>query len=119
MIMKNKLIFVMTMLMVANVVMVLPQENTLVESLLVNCEALADDEYHQGQFGTNWKTYTITCTITDTQTYSVGGSVGIKKIVGDVNASYTSSHQSSYTMQKDVCGSGGGACLSPASNHPC
>lgn len=69
---------------------------------LANVEALAED-YEIGGWGTNWKTYTTQCTITNT--VHIGISCGIE--VG-------CSHETSYTVTKDVCGKGDGWCMSMA-----
>lgn len=76
--------------------------NTLSDLALANVDALANG-YEIGVSGTNWKTYTVECTITNG--YHFGISCGIE---------FGCSHETSVTVTKDVCGKGDGWCLNTA-----
>lgn len=65
------------------------------ELVLLNVEALADDEYVIGPIGTNWKEYRTQCT----------------RVVG---FDFVLKYEITTTYWTDVCGSGSGYCLSPA-----
>lgn len=95
--------------------------------LLENIEALAGDEYHQGQPGTNWKTYTITCVAygesSDNWYFKSGSYVNVNGVEVGVDYEIGGGGSSSYEpfeFSKDVCGYGAGLCLTSApSGHPC
>jgi hypothetical protein len=105
--------------------------NNLSELTMANMEALAGSEYHLGQPGTNWQTYTISCTVAqqnstgyswywdiETQAYVYGIPVGTGTGGGGSNSSEII--YAPMTYSKDVCGAGLGICLSDApSGHPC
>lgn len=62
---------------------------------LANIEALTQEEYVIGPFGTNWKKYRIECTYT----------IGVDCII---------TASKSYSYWTDACGAGSGSCLAPA-----
>ena len=98
---------------------------------LANIKALAGDEYHKGQWGSNWKKYTISCTVAQQNSNgtswhwdaSVGAYVYGMPVGATAGGSSSNSSNVSYaptTFKKDVCGAGDGSCWESApSNHPC
>jgi len=81
----------------------------IVNVTLANIEAFADNgEYSTGPSGTNWKTYTITCTYTKNN----GSGVLHLGVLGSWG--YESNTSTTWTETKEVCGSGWGTCLATA-----
>ena len=96
--MKKKFLYGIAVLAIAaiaamNIELSNTQNKDLSDIMLKNLEALAD--YEVGPPLTNWKQYTIDCTVT------VGFSYGVV---------YTHT----YTYTTTACGYGTGSCLSPA-----
>ena len=79
----------------------------------LHVEVLAESSTTSGGYvigvpGTNWKTYIVPCTITQT----FGGSIIFAP--GGVGGSVTAQTTISYTVDKECCGKGSGWCLAAA-----
>jgi hypothetical protein len=71
---------------------------------LENIEALADEEYTSGIPGTNWKGYTVTCSVTTGSSYVLHlGPLG--------SYGWSSGSSSTATFQGTKCGYGTGWCI--------
>lgn len=77
----------------------LSQEESAGDITLAGVELVAGANYEVGPWGTNWKSYTTQCTYTTTTGF-------------DYIFVYTESV--TYTVTKNVCGSGAGWCLAAA-----
>ena len=71
---------------------------------LANVEALAQSECPQGIWGTNWKSYIVTCTVINNNTNIL--------YVGPFTFGYQTGNSSTATFQGTKCGYGLGTCLS-------
>lgn len=105
--MKKKLIGIIAIVVIAavarfNVYAPLNAEVKLSDLVLADVEAQANN-YEIGGWGTNWKDYMTSCTITET--VKVGWNFMLQIEITETRT---------YTAEKSVCGYGSGWCLASA-----